>query len=132
MALTFFLFAAASFLLLRAVLNMLARNNRAPFAAPILIFVGALSALVFIRLNLQQFFIWHMILFGLVILTWHARSRVQDKKLIDLARRGAAPADKSDAEVIQSYTMTRRLLSFGLVSYLAAFSGAYYYLFTRG
>jgi hypothetical protein len=49
-----------------------------------------------------------------------------------MARRGAAPAGKSDADVIQSYTMTRRLLSFGFVSYLAAFSATYYYLISRG
>jgi hypothetical protein len=38
---------------------------------------------------------------------------------------------KSDADVIQSYTMTRRLLSFGLASYLAAFSATCYYLISQ-
>jgi hypothetical protein len=65
-------------------------------------------------------------------MSWHAKSRVDDKKLIEMARRGAAPAGKSDAEVIQSYTMTRRLLSFGFVSYLAAFCATCYYLISRG
>jgi len=35
-------------------------------------------------------------------------------------------------DVVQTYTMTRRLLSFALVSYLAAFSAVFYYLFTSG
>jgi hypothetical protein len=49
-----------------------------------------------------------------------------------MARRGAAAKDKSDSEVVQSYTMTRRFLSFGLASYLAAFAATCYYLMTRG
>ena len=49
-----------------------------------------------------------------------------------MAKRGAAPKDKNDSDVIQSYTMTRRLLSFGLASYLAAFCATCYYLITRG
>jgi hypothetical protein len=49
-----------------------------------------------------------------------------------MARRGAAAEDRSDTDVIQSYTMTRRLLSFGLASYLAAFSATCYYLISRG
>jgi hypothetical protein len=130
-SLTFLFFAAVTFLVLRAILSFLAKIDRAALAAPVMILVGAGSAPLFMRFGLQPFFIWHMILFALVIMTWHAKSRAQDTKIIELARKGAAPAGKSDAEVIQAYNLTRRLLSFGLVSYLAAFSGAYYYLFTR-
>jgi hypothetical protein len=131
-ALLFLGFAALSFVILRLIINHLARTDHAALAAPVLILFGTLSGLAFLRLGLDSFFIWHVILFGLIIFTWHAKSRVEDKKLLELAKRGAAPAGKSDAEVIQSYTMTRRLLSFGLASYLAAFSATCYYLISRG
>ncbi|HEY4773774.1 MAG TPA: hypothetical protein VIH40_03050 [Xanthobacteraceae bacterium] len=131
-ALSFLFFAAVSFVAIRALFNHLARSNRAALAAPILIVVGAISAVLFLRMQLQQFFIWHLILFALIVFHWHAKSRVEDRKLIDMARQGAAPRGTPEAEVVQSYAMTRRLLSFGLVSYLAAFCTVYYYLFTRG
>lgn len=131
-ALLFLGFAAVSFVMLRAIVNQLARGDHAAFAAPVLIVFGTVSGLTFLRLGLQNFFIWHVIIFALIMMSWHAKSRVDDKKLIEMARRGAAPAEKSDAEVIQSYTMTRRLLSFGFVSYLAAFCATCYYLIGRG
>jgi hypothetical protein len=131
-ALLFFGFAAVSFLVLRGVVNYLARVNQPALAAPVLIVFGSASGVVFLRFGLQNFFIWHLLLFVLIIFSWHAKSKVEDQKVIDLARRGAAPAGKSDAEVIASYTMTRRLLSFGLASYLAAFAATCYYLINRG
>ena len=131
-ALLFLGFAAVSFVMLRAIVNQLARSDHAAFAAPVLIVFGTVSGLIFLRLGLQNFFIWHVIIFALIMMSWHAKSRVDDKKLIEMARRGAAPAGKSDAEVIQSYTMTRRLLSFGFASYLAAFCATCYYLISRG
>jgi uncharacterized membrane protein len=131
-ALLFLGFAAVSFLILRAVVNHLARTDHAAFAAPILIVFGTVSGLAFLRIGLQTFFIWHLVIFALIIFSWHAKSRVDDQKLIDMAKRGAAPKDKNDSDVIQSYTMTRRLLSFGLASYLAAFCATCYYLITQG
>lgn len=127
-ALLFFLFAAISFVVLRLVVDRLARAKKPILAGPLLAVFGALSGAYFFRLNMQQFFIWHLILFGLVILSWHLKSRVDEKNIKKIT---GEPQDKSaDNEVLQTYTMTRRLLSFGLVSYLAAFSAAYYYLFT--
>jgi hypothetical protein len=131
-ALLFLGFAAVSFLILRAILNYLARTDHATLAAPVLLVFGAVSGVAFLRLGLQNFFIWHLVIFALIIFSWHAKSRVDDQKLIDMARRGAAAKDKSDADVVKSYTMTRRLLSFGLASYLAAFAATCYYLMTRG
>ena len=131
-SLLFLGFAAVSFLMLRVVINHLARTDRAAFAAPLLILIGAVSGVIFVRLGLQNFFIWHLVLFGLILMSWHVKSKVDDRKLIEMAKQGAAPAGKSDADVIQSYTMTRRLLSFGLASYLAAFAATCYYLMMRG
>jgi hypothetical protein len=131
-ALAFFLFAAASFIVLRLALNGFARNDRAAYAAPVLVIFGALSGVLFYNFHLHQYFIWHLILFGLVILSWHAKSRVDDKRLVEMAQAGADPKDPSTAKLVESYALTRRLLGFGLVSYLAAFSASYYYLFTRG
>jgi hypothetical protein len=131
-ALLFFLFAAISFLGLRVALNGFARSNRAPYAAPALILFGAASGVLFHNLRLHQYFIWHVILFALVILSWHTKSRVDDKKLIEMAHTGADPRDPSTTKLVESYALTRRLLGFGLVSYLAAFSASYYYLFTHG
>ncbi|HKY87294.1 MAG TPA: hypothetical protein VJL90_11085 [Pseudorhodoplanes sp.] len=127
-ALLFFLFAAISFIVLRLVVDRLARARKPIFAGPLLAVFGAISGAYFFRLNMHQFFIWHLILFGLVILSWHLKSRVDDK---NIAKVTGLPQDKlADGEIVQNYTMTRRLLSFGLVSYLAAFSAAYYYLVT--
>jgi hypothetical protein len=124
-ALTFFFFAAVSFLVLRLVVDRLARAKRPMWAGPLLAIFGAISGAYFFRLNLHQYFIWHLILFGLVILSWHVKSRVDEKKMAKVTGQEKVPAD-----VLQDYAMTRRLLSFGLVSYLAAYSAAYYYLFT--
>jgi hypothetical protein len=126
-ALTFLLFAGISFVLLRYILNTLARMNKAAWAGPILILLGALAGRYFFSLGMHQYFIWYLVIFGLVIMSWHAKSHTNQKKLQQISGDGAAP----DPEVIQAFTMTRRLLSFGLVSYLAAFSAAYYYLYTR-
>jgi hypothetical protein len=131
-ALAYLSFAAVTFVILRFALISLARSNRAAYAAPLLIVFGAASGAFFYRLALHTFFIWHLILFALVILSWHTKSRVDDKKLIEMARPGTTAADPETAKMIEGYTLTRRLLGFGLVSYLAAFSTAYYYLFTRG
>jgi hypothetical protein len=62
---------------------------------------------------------------------WHATSRPEGKQVQEIAGKMAA-GETAKTTVVQSYTMTRRILSFGLVSYLAAFSGAFYYLFTQG
>ncbi len=131
-ALAFFLFVAISFIVLRFGLNSFARYNRAAYAAPAFILFGAASGALFYKFALHQYFIWHLILFALVIVSWHAKSRVDDKKLIEIAQAGVRPANPSASELVQSYALTRRLLGFGLVSYLAAFSTAYYYLVTRG
>ncbi len=133
-ALAFLLFAALTFIALRVVIDKLARMQRPVLAGPILAAFGALSGAYFFQMGLHRFFIWHLVLFALVILSWHAKSRVDDRKLMQMAGpsgSGESAPDQSRKELIQSYGMTRRLLSFGLVSYLAAFSAAYYYLFTR-
>jgi len=127
-ALLFFLFAAISFLVLRLVIDRLARAKKPILAGPVLAVFGAFSGAYFHKFGLHQFFIWHLVLFGLVILAWHVKSRVDEKSIARLT--GQAQDKPADKGVVEDYTMTRRLLSFGLVSYLAAFAAAYYYLFT--
>jgi len=125
----FLIFAAGSFMVLRFAMDKLMAANRAAYAGPLLGLFGALSGAYFYRLGLHTYFIWHLVLFSLVIFSWHARSRADDKRLAGMR----TPGDKegrSDKDVAQTYEMTRRLLSFGLVSYLAAFAAAYYYLFS--
>jgi hypothetical protein len=73
-----------------------------------------------------------MILFALIIFSWHAKSRVESKRVEQVARDRAEKEGKPATDILQDYTMTRRLLGFGLVSYLAAFSSVYYYLVVRG
>ncbi|MGZ5804650.1 MAG: hypothetical protein ACXWJT_10785, partial [Xanthobacteraceae bacterium] len=53
----FLAFVAASFAVLRAVLTNFARDNRAAYAAPTLVIFGVVSAFIFNRLELHQFFI---------------------------------------------------------------------------
>jgi hypothetical protein len=122
----FLAFVAASFAVLRAVLSNFARDNRAAYAAPALILFGAISAFIFHRLALHQFFIWHLLIFMLIIFSWHAKSRVDDAKLVDMLRASG----KDEPGAVAAYGLTRRLLGFGLVSYLCAFSAVYYYLYT--
>jgi hypothetical protein len=138
-AITFLLFTVASFLMLRYVLANFAREDRAKFAAPILIFAGAVSGMLFFRLQLGQYYIWFAMIFALIIFRWHAQSKMDDKKILDMAGQAAGKAKHGkptmknaagDPEIVQMYTMTRRLLSFALVSYLAAFSAVFYYLFS--
>jgi hypothetical protein len=124
--LMFLFFVAASFAVLRAVLANFARDNRAAYAAPALIVFGVVSAFIFNRLALHQFFIWHLLIFMLIIFSWHAKSRVDDGKLIEMLRASG----KDDPDAVQAYGLTRRLLGFGLVSYLCAFSAVYYYMYT--
>jgi hypothetical protein len=124
----FLFFAAATFAVLRAVLANFARDDRAVYAAPTLIVFGIVSAYIFNQLALQQFFIWHLLIFTLVIFSWHAKSRVDDKKLADMLRAQG----KDDPKAIEAYGTLRRLLSFGLVSYICSFAALYFYLYTRG
>jgi len=123
----FLFFAAASFAVLRAALTNFARDNRASYAAPALIVFGVVSAFIFNQLALHQFFIWHLLIFTLIIFSWHAKSRISDEKLIEMTRASG----KDDPDVVQTYGTTRRLLGFGLVSYICAFSAVYYYLYTQ-
>ncbi|MGZ5829992.1 MAG: hypothetical protein ACXWLC_10670 [Rhizomicrobium sp.] len=118
----FLAFVAASFAVLRAVLTNFARDNRAAYAAPTLVIFGVVSAFIFNRLELHQFFIWHLLIFTLIIFSWHAKSRVEDKKVVEALKA------KNDPKAEQEYALTRRLLGFGLVSYLCAFAAVYYYL----
>jgi len=129
-AITFLLFTVASFLMLRYVLANFARDDRAKFAPPILIFAGAASGVLFFRLQLGQYLIWFLMIFALIIIRWHATSRPESKKVQEIVGK-IASEKTAKAETVQTYTMTRRLLSFSLVSYLAAFSAVFYYLFTR-
>jgi hypothetical protein len=126
--LMFLFFAAATFAVLRAALANFARDNRAAYAAPTLIVFGVVSAFFFHQLALHQFFIWHLLIFTLIIFSWHAKSRVDDKKLIEMLR----DSGKDDPAEAAAYETTRRLLGFGLVSYICSFGAVYYYLYTRG
>jgi uncharacterized membrane protein len=129
-AITFLLFTVASFLMLRYVLANFARDDRAKFAPPILIFAGAVSGVLFFRLQLGQYLIWFLMIFALILIRWHATSRPEGKKVQEIVSK-IASEETAKADTVQTYTMTRRLLSFALVSYLAAFSAVFYYLFTR-
>jgi hypothetical protein len=126
--LMFLFFVAASFAVLRAALANFARDNRAVYAAPTLIVFGVVSAYFFHQLALHQFFIWHLLIFTLIIFSWHAKSRVDDAKLVEMARASG----KDDPAAVEKYGLTRRLLGFGLVSYICAFGAVYYYLYSRG
>ena len=138
-AITFFIFTAASYLMLRYVLANFALTERARYAPPILIFAGAVSGVLFFRLQLGQYYIWFAMIFALIIFRWHAQSKADDKKILemvgqtaDTAKSGKPTMQKPGGapEIVQTYNTTRRILSFALVSYLAAFSAVFYYLFT--
>src|SRR5262245_39871366 len=101
-ALTFLLFAAVTFIVLRLVLDRLARASKPFLAGPLLEVFGAFSGAYFYRLGMHTFFIWHLILFGLVILSWHVKSRVDEAKLAKISAAG----DKLQSQVVQDYTMT--------------------------
>ena len=126
--LMFLFFVIATFAVLRAALASFAKDDRAAYAAPALIIFGAISGYIFNHLALHQFFIWHLLIFTLIVFGWYAKSRMSDDKLLELSRASG----KNDPDIVQTYGTTRRLLGFGLVSYVCAFSAAYYYLFTRG
>jgi hypothetical protein len=108
------------------------------YAVPLLIVVGAISGVLFAKLQLGQYYIWFLMIFALIIIRWHAESRPENKKvqaIVEKVEAEASTAKTKAAEkqdVAQTYAMTRRLLSFALVSYLAAFSATFYYLFTSG
>jgi len=123
-------FEGLTFMFARMILDYTARNDSAWMAAPALILLGAATGVLFVQMKLQDLFIWHLILFGLVCFAWHRKSNLDDAKLTEMAGKVAAETGKKTEEVKESYTMTRRLLSFGLISYFVAFSGAVYYLIT--
>jgi hypothetical protein len=130
-AIVFLLFTVASFLMLRYVLANFAQDEKAKFAPPILIVAGVVSGALFHKLQLGQYLVWFLMIFGLIIMRWHATSRPEGKQVQEVAGKMVG-GDTTKTSVVASYTMTRRILSFGLVSYLAAFSGVFYYLFTQG
>ena len=121
-------FEGLTFMLARMVLDYTARNDSAYLAPPALILIGVVTGALFVQMKLQDLFIWHLLLFGLVSFAWHRKSNLKDDKLTEIAGKVAAETGKTVEDVKQSYTMTRRLLSFGLISYFVAFSGAVYFL----
>jgi hypothetical protein len=137
-ALIFLAFTVVSFLMLRYVLANFAREERAIYAVPLLIAIGAISGVLFAELQLGQYYIWFLMIFALIIIRWHAESRPENKKVKAVVEKVEAEAGAAKTktaakqDVAQTYAMTRRILSFALVSYLAAFSATFYYLFTSG
>jgi hypothetical protein len=127
-AMMFLFFVAASFAVLRAALANFAKDNRASYAAPALIVFGVVSAFIFHRLALQQYVIWHLLIFSLIVFGWYAKSRISDDKLIEMHRASG----KDDPDIVETYGTTRRLLGFALVSYVCSFSAVFFYLFTHG
>jgi uncharacterized membrane protein len=123
--LMFLAFTIATFAVLRAVLANFAIESRAAYAAPALVVFGVVSAFIFYRAELHQYFIWHLLIFTLIVFSWHAKSRVEAASVAALLKERR----KSDPQAEQTYALTRRLLGFGLVSYLCSFSAVYYYLY---
>ncbi len=96
--------------MLRAALANFAEDNRATYAAPALILFGVVSAFVFNHLALQQFFIWHLLIFSLIVFGWYAKSRVDDAKLIEMSR--ASGRDDPDiVEDLRDHAPAARLRS---------------------
>lgn len=141
-AFIFLAFTVVSFLMLRYVLAKFASNDRALYAVPILMIAGVVSGVLFAQLQLGSFYIWFLMIFALIIIRWHAQSRPESKKVQEIVEKTATEtagsgqkarvgAAEAKTKIEQDYAMMRRLLSFALVSYLAAFSVVFYYLFTR-
>jgi uncharacterized membrane protein len=126
-ALVFLAFAVATFVVLSAVLKNFAEDKRAAYAAPVLVVFAVGSAFLFNKLGLQQYFIWHLLIFTLIVFSWHAKSRVESASVSALLKEKS----KTDPQAEQTYAMTRRLLSFGLVSYLCAFAALFYFLHSQ-
>jgi len=124
---TFIGFEAATFYIVRTTLDQTARREMASIAAPILILVGAISGPIFVQFKLSNLFVWHMIFFGLVCFAWHRQSLLKDDRLNELAEKASKETGKTTDDIKANYLFTRRLLSFGLVSYFGAFSIAFYY-----
>ena len=96
---------------------------------PPLILFGVVSAFIFNQLALQQFFIWHLLIFSLIVFGWYAKSRVDDAKLIEMARASGKNDPDSRAD-LRYHAPPARLRS--CVVRLRIQLRFTYYLFTRG
>jgi hypothetical protein len=122
----FIAFEAISFIIAREIVQSSAHKDKAYLAVLGLILLGAASGVAFHYMRLDGFLIWHFVFYGLVTFAWHRKSNVGDEKLTALAQVEAARTGSDLAEVKQNYILVRRLLSFGLISYFAAFALTYY------
>ena len=93
-ALNFLLFAAVTFVVLRLVIDRLTRAKKPIWAGPLFAIFGAASGVYFFRLGMHSFFIWHLILFGLVILSWHVKSRADEKNIAKATATHRARLDR--------------------------------------
>ena len=124
-------FAGFSFILLRSTFQYCAERKVPLVALPALTLFGVLSAFVFVRLKLQDFFIWQLVFLGFIFIAWRRKSGVDAEALARLARQEASRGGGDEAEISRFYLSTRHILSVGFACYAATFTGAFVYLLTR-
>lgn len=121
-------FTGFSFLLLRLSFQF-AAEGRMAFALPsALSLFGALAAVVFLRLKLADFLVWHLLFLLFIFVAWRRKSRVDNERFALLAQQTAAQTGKDSAEIRRSFIATRQLLTFGFVCYVITFLAAFFYL----
>ena len=124
-------FTGFSFILLRVSFQFAAEGRMTLAVPPALAVFGVLSAVVFLRLKLAEFLVWHLLFLAMVFVAWRRKSRVDADRLAQLAEQAAQQSGARAAEISRAFVQARQLLTLGFACYVVAFVAAFFYLLPR-
>lgn len=124
-------FTGFSFILLRLSFQFAAEGRMVHLVPPALAAFGALAAFVFLRLKLADFLVWHVLFLLVIFGSWWRKTKMDPEALARAAQDAAQKTGGDAAEIRQSFTTARQMLTVGFACYLVVFVAAFFYLLPR-
>jgi hypothetical protein len=124
-------FTGFAFVLLRLTFQYAAEGRVTLAVPPALTLFGALAALVFLRLKLSDFLVWHLVFLLVIFLGWWRKTKVDAERLDRLAQETAQRTGGNAAEISRGFVLARQLLTMGFACYVVAFVATFFYLLPR-
>jgi hypothetical protein len=121
-------FTGFSFILLRLTFQFAAEGRIAMAVPPALAVFGALAALVFIRMKLADYLVWHLAFLLIIFMGWWRKTKIEAERLTRLQQEAG---DHALAGPGRDFLMTRQLLRLGFACYVVTFVAAFFYLLPR-
>lgn len=125
-------FVGFTYVVLRHLLAYVTNHQAAPYILPGMGLFGVLSAWLMLSWKLDNFFVPHLLFVGFLFVYWYRANNMVTDKLTAAAREAAQRAKADEAEVLDLYMLTRWYMRLAMVTYAAAFSLGFAWLFTSG